>query len=86
MIEKEVFDEIQEEFLDAQSAMRLANRMVCRVRLKECCDRILKVGICCTQMRDETRPFNQMDEQCLGLSDARALAGCTLSGRRSAER
>jgi len=70
VIEKEVFDELQEEFPDLEPSMRRANFMVSGVRLKECRDRTLRIGDLRIQMRGETRPCNLMDEQCPGLQDA----------------
>ena len=70
VIEKEVFDAVQEELPEVEPSMRRANVMVSGVRLEETRDRVLRLGDVRLEIRGETRPCNRMDEQVQGLTDA----------------
>lgn len=70
IIEKEVFDHIRETLPDAEPYMRRANVMVSGVKLEKSRDKVLSVGGVKIKIRGETRPCDQMDAQCMGLTSA----------------
>ena len=71
VIEAEVFEALADRLgPDVSPAMRRANVLVRGIRLEECRGRILHLGKCRIEMRGETRPCHQMDEQLRGLREA----------------
>ncbi len=71
LIEKEVFDALQEEFGETvEPSMRRANFLVSGITLEGTRDRVLNVGDLRIRIRGETRPCDVMDEACQGLREA----------------
>ncbi|MDX1494466.1 MAG: MOSC domain-containing protein [Longimicrobiales bacterium] len=70
IIEKEVFDAIQEDLPQVEPSMRRANVMVSGRPLKESRGRILRLGDVRIRIWGETRPCERMDAQVQGLTAA----------------
>ena len=70
VIEKEVFDRIQDELPDVKPYMRRANVMVSGLTLEGTRDRILTLGGVRLRIHGETRPCERMDAQVQGLTAA----------------
>jgi MOSC domain-containing protein YiiM len=70
VIEKEVFDRIQDELPDVEPYMRRANVMVSGLTLEGTRDRILTLGGVRIRIHGETRPCERMDAQVQGLTAA----------------
>ena len=71
LIEREVFDRLKGSLDDSvEPVMRRANLLVSGIRLEDTSDRMLAVGDLRIQIRGETRPCGQMEEECEGLIDA----------------
>ncbi len=70
VIEEEVFTRVRATLPDADPKMRRANIMVSGTRLENTRGHVLTVGDVRVLIEGETRPCDQMDEQCPGLTDA----------------
>ena len=71
LIEREVFDRLKAEIYSSmEPVMRRANLLVSGIRLEDTRDRTLAVGDLRIHIHGETRPCEQMDAACEGLTDA----------------